>query len=96
MLSKSVINSILSIVSFCEFTTFLVGSDSPVKDDCVTYKSFASIILLSAGIISPADNTIISPTATSFNGTFISLLFLITVVFVSTKLFNFSAALFER
>ena len=47
------ISSIESFVSTC----FCTLSDSPVKADCPTYKSLASIILKSAGIMLPADKT---------------------------------------
>ena len=94
ILSKSDMLSISSSLS-SNSTVFLTLSDSPVKDDCPTYKSFASITLKSAGIILPADNTTVSPITTSLIGISIFCPLLITVVFVATIFFNFSAALFD-
>ena len=88
MLSKS-------FILISKSTVFLTASDSPVKDDCPTYKSFDSITLRSAGIKLPADNIIISPKTTWLIGIKHSLPSLITVVVVATSSFNFSAALFE-
>ena len=85
---------IVSILLFSKLTTFLDASLSPVKVDCDTYKSFASIIFKSAGIISPAESIIISPTVIWFKAIFSSLPFLNTNAFVSIRLFSFSAALF--
>ena len=86
----------LSISSlFSSSIVFFTLSDSPVRDDCPTYKSFASITLKSAGIILPADNITVSPITTSFIGISIFCPFLITVVLVATIFFNFSAALFD-
>ena len=96
IVSKSVILSISSIDSSSVFVSFLTASDSPVIEDCPTYKSLDSIIRKSAGIISPAERTTISFRVTSFIGIFFSLPFLITVAVVSTSSFNFSAALLER
>ena len=89
----------LSIVSFSSssvFSSFLIASDSPVSVDCPTYKSFDSIILKSAGIMSPAESITVSPGTKSLNGNFIFFPFLTTVAVVDTNCFNFSAALFER
>ena len=94
ILSKSDMLSISSSLS-SNSTVFLILSDSPVKDDCPTYRSFASITLKSAGIILPADNTTVSPITTSLIGISSFCPFLITVVFVATIFFNFSAALFD-
>ena len=94
ILSKSEILSISSFLS-SNSTVFFTLSDSPVKDDCPTYKSFASITLKSAGIILPADNTTVSPITTFLIGISIFLPSLTTVVFVATIFFNFSAALFD-
>ena len=95
IVSKSEILSKFSI-EVSEFTTFFTASDSPVNDDCPTYKSVASITLKSAGIMLPADSTTISPKVTSLIGICISLPSLITTVVVATSSFNFSAALLER
>ena len=48
---------------------FFTASDSPVKEDCPTYKSLESIILKSAGIILPADNKTVSNIVISLIGT---------------------------
>ena len=71
------------------FGSFLTASDSPVSEDCPTYKSFASIILKSAGIMLPADKSTISPTVTSLIGIFTSSPSLKTVEVVCTNSFNF-------
>jgi len=94
IVSKS---DMLSISSSCiwEFICFFTASDSPVKDDWLTYKSFASIILKSAGIILPADKITVSPITISFIGIFISFPFLITEHVVATNAFNFSADLLD-
>ena len=58
------------ILSFFSHTaaSFSIGSLSPLRLDWLTNKSFASIILTSAGIISPAERYTISPTTTSSSG----------------------------
>ena len=95
IVSKSVILSISSIDESSVDEDFFTESDSPVKDDWVIYKSFASNTLTSAGMISPADKSITSPIVISFKGIFILVSFLITVQVVATKSLSFSAALFE-
>ena len=95
MVSKSVISSIFSMDFNSLVANFLTASDSPVKEDCTTYKSFSSIILRSAGIKSPADKIIISPIVISSKNTFFSFPSLNTVDFTATNFFNFSAALFD-
>ena len=78
------------------FSIFLIASDSPVRVDWPTYKSLDSIILMSAGIMSPAESKTVSPKTKSLKATFIFLPFLITVAVVDTSCFNASAAKFER
>ena len=73
---------------------FSIGSLSPVKDDWLTKKSLDSIILKSAGIISPAARYIMSPITTFSKG--ISFLFspyLLTEVVVVIIVERASAAL---
>ena len=91
------ISEILYMVSLFNSvsTFFLTESDSPVSDDCPTYKSFDSNTLKSAGTKLPADNKTISPTVISFTGISFFSPFLITVPVVATNCFNFSAALFD-
>ena len=50
------------------FWSFSTGSLSPVRDDWLMNKSFASIMRTSAGIISPADRWTISPATASSSG----------------------------
>ena len=95
IVSKSEILSIL-FKDILESTYFSTLSDSPVREDCPTYKSFASMILKSAGIMLPAESTTMSPSVTWFIGIWISFPSRITVVFVATICFNSSAALLER
>ena len=77
-------------------TFFFTLSDSPVKEDCPTYKSFASIILKSAGIILPAESRTTSPKVTWLMGSSIFSPFRRTVVVVATICLSSSAALLER
>ena len=95
MVSKSAILSI-SLAEISVLTNFFTLSDSPVKEDWLTYKSFDSMILKSAGIILPAESTTISPKVTWLIGIWTSFPSRITVVVVATICFNSSAALLER
>ena len=64
ILEYSVMLSFLLLIR----AVFSIGSLSPVNEDCDTNKSFASMILTSAGIISPADKCMISPVTNSSIG----------------------------
>ena len=97
--NKQILSSSLTFkFSFLFFRTeyFSTGSDSPVKEDWLTNKSLLVIILISAGIISPAERYTISPGTISLIS--ISLIpdsFLHTAAVVFINAFNFSAALFD-
>ena len=95
MVSKSVIEFIL-LISNSELIDFLTASDSPVKDDWLTYRSFASIILKSAGIIEPLDNKTTSPIVILWIGILIFFPSRITDEVVPTSSLSFSAALLDR
>ena len=74
--------------------TFSTGSLSPVRLAWPTKRSLASIILTSAGIMSPADRCTMSPTTTSSMGISVlgtSLRVTVTVVVIMSS--SFSAAL---
>ena len=75
--------------------SFSTGSDSPVSDDWVINKSFADIILISAGIISPAAKLIISPGKISSIEISLKIPFLLTAIVVLIICFNFSLALLD-
>ncbi|AIV03510.1 hypothetical protein MGM1_1230 [Candidatus Malacoplasma girerdii] len=81
---------VFSLIGVANFST---GSLSPVNDDWVMNKSLADKILISAGIMSPAANLIISPGSTSSIG--ISLVWPLRIIAVVVLIisFNFSLAL---
>ena len=64
-----------SVIDFMEFnvtsklSVFFIASDSPVSEDCLTYKLLDSIILKSAGIILPLERITVSPIVTFLMGT---------------------------
>ena len=74
--------------------TFSTGSLSPVRLAWLTNRSFVSMMRTSAGIMSPADRWMMSPTTTSSMGTSCfgaSSLVTVTVVVIMSS--SFSAAL---
>ena len=72
---------------------FSTGSLSPVRLAWLTKRSFASIILTSAGIMSPAERWTMSPTTTSSMGiSSRGAPFLLTVAVVVIISRSFSAA----
>ena len=62
---KQMFSSSITLPLLCLFPLasgrFSIGSDSPVREDWLTNKSFASMIRMSAGIMSPAAIMTISP-----------------------------------
>ena len=64
------------------------GSDSPVRVDSSIFKFLATMILESAGILSPSRNRIISPATTLVSGMIISFSSRRTTALVSTNSFK--------
>ncbi len=69
---------------------FSTPSDSPVRRDSFTITPLPSIIIPSAGILSPASNTIISPKVILSALTTFTLPFLYTLVVGAARFFNAS------